>query len=443
MTLNVIHVNDIDLTAQAAAAGVNTTITSAGAAILHEDGLKIGNEAEALAKIYPRRLNDGYWQTPSAEPLKDVPDYARHHADLIYYQLKALHKEMGSPDEIILAVPSNMDAEQLSIVLGVAHPLPFSFIGLTDVAVASAAFSGLRGEVLHYDVQRYQTVVTLLECDEYVERIKHLIIPNHGIQSIRDKSAAIIAKTFIEQSRYDPMHTAQSEQTLYDQLPTWLESLSQQNDLNIELGNQDDNYHAKLERNAFIKANDAFINTLLERGRELSSSAQLHIGNQYIAPLQALSSDNNAISILPVHATFRGITDNQATIILRDSDLPLVTKLKNAVVSQVEKSALGPAIATPVAALAPTHLLVDNTATELPKNGSDLSLHIVDNHLVTSKNANNALAHIEHTNGGLRLDVKDQSIRLNNKTPTNSVVLESGDIISAQGGLSARLIVVS
>lgn len=441
MSLNVIHVNDINLVANTSAS--DNIIASAGAAILHEDGLKIGDEAEALAKIFPRRLNDSYWQTPSAEPLKDVPKYARHHADLIYYQLKALHKEMGSPDEIILAVPSNMNSEQLSIVLGVAHPLPFSFIGLTDVAVASGAFSGLRGEILHYDLQRYQTVITLLKCDEYVERIKHLIIPNHGIQSIRDKSAAIIANAFIEQSRYDPMHAAQSEQTLYDRLPEWLQALSQQNDLTVELGNKNDNYQAKLERNVFIEVNDAFMNTLLERGRELSASAQLHIGNQYIAPLQALSSDANTISILPTHATFTGIRDNQADIINRDSDLPLVTRLKNATVSQVEKSAVAPSMVAPTTTLAPTHLLVDNTATALPTNGGDLSLHIVDGHLVTSANSNNAIAHIEHATGQFSLLVNDQSIRLNNKTPSSSVELESGDIISTQGGLSARLISVT
>ncbi len=441
MTLNVIQINDISLVASTASD--NNIVSSAGAAILHEDGLKIGNEAEQMAKIFPRRLNDSYWQKPSAEPLKDVPDYARHHADLIYYQLKSLHEEMGKPAELVLAVPSNMDAEQLSIVLGVAHPLPFEFVGLTDLAVAGTAYTGHSGDVLHYDLQRYQTVITLLECDEFVERKEHIIIPNLGLQSIKDKWAAIITNAFVEQSRFDPMHAAQSEQTLYNKLSEWIASLAGQNDLNIELGNKERNYNAKLDRNAFIEANDSFMRSLIRRGKELSPSAQLHLGNYHIETLQALSNHSNAMSILPAHAALTGISENHAEIITRDADLPLVTRLRNATTTQTNQDFFAPPAPTPERAIAPTHLLVDNTATALPGTGADVNLHIVDNHLVTSANPVDALAKIVHINEQLHLIVDDPGIRLNNKSPVDSVGLESGDIITAQGGLSARLIIVT
>jgi len=149
------------------------------------------------------------------------------------------------------------------------------------------------------------------------------------------------------------------------------------------------------------------------------------------------------MSILPAHAALTGISENHAEIITRDADLPLVTRLRNATTTQTNQDFFAPPAPTPERAIAPTHLLVDNTATALPGTGADVNLHIVDNHLVTSANPVDALAKIVHINEQLHLIVDDPGIRLNNKSPVDSVGLESGDIISAQGGLSARLIIVT
>jgi len=270
-----------------------------------------------------------------------------------------------------------------------------------------------------------------------------LIIPNLGLQSIKDKWATIIASAFIEQSRFDPMHAAHSEQTLYKELPNWIASLTRQNDLNVELGSKESNYNAKLDKAVFIEANDAFMSNLIARGKELSATAQLHLGNHHIEALQALSNLSNAMNILPAHATFTGITENRAEIITHNTDLPLITRLRNSTTSEINQSFVPAPLEVTDSAHAPTHLLVDNTATALPNTGAEVNLHIVDNHLVTSANSADALAKIVHVNNQLNLVVNDHSIRLNNKTPASSVALESGDIISAQGGLSARLIIVS
>lgn len=441
MALNVIHVNDISLIGSVATA--SNTVSSAGAAVLLEDGLKIGNAAQEIAKIYPRKLNDTYWQTPSAEPLSDAPNYVRHHADLIHYQLKSLHKKMADAKEIVLAVPSNMDAEQLSIVLGVAQPLPFEFIGLIDLAVVNASSTGHRGEILHFDLQRYQTVITLVECTEHVARKEHLIIPNLGMQTIQDKWAAIIANAFVEQSRFDPMHTAQSEQTLYNKIPEWISTLSEQNALNVDLRNSESNYQAKLDRSIFVDANSAFMETLIARGKELSTSAQLYLGNTHLLAVQELSKQSGTINILSSATTFDSIAENQTTIVTRDTDLPLVTRLKNATTAEPRNN-VAPIVTKQSQSISePTHLLVDNVATALPINGADMHLRVVDNHLVTTADPSDAIATITHDSQQFSLLANDANIRLNNKTPSSTVALEAGDIISAQGGLSARLIMVS
>ena len=92
----------------------------------------------------------------------------------------------------------------------------------------------------------------------------------------------------------------------------------------------------------------------------------------------------------------------------------------------------------------PTHLLVDNSASALPGAGQTINLSIEDNHLITTSNSSQSIASITHKNQQLLITGKDPLLRLNNKSiDGETTALESGDMISTSGGLSARLITVT
>lgn len=455
MSFATIHLNDIGLIIS----NDGTELSEdAGLALLHDDGLKIGNDANQQAKLHPRKVNDNYWQSPSIESLKAVPDYVRHHADLIYHHLSKIHKDLGEPEKIVLAVPSSLNAEQLSYILGVADALPFEFSGLCDLAVAGAADSGLRGSLLHYDLQRHQTVITCIKSDTEAEKQDVIIAPNLGLHAIQTKWANIIADSFIEQSRFDPMHTAESEQTLFNQLPDWINQLSNNNDLSLEFTTHERTYEAKIERQQFIAANNEFIDALLKKGQELQPDPQYLLATHRLEPLLNLSTSGSGFQVLSARAVTRTLSENQSEILVESEQLPLVTRLNinpdnnirlNAVsgAETPSNSSLSDTTSTSVAhktSSFPTHLLVDNTASPLPSAGKTINLSIEDNHLITTINTDQTLASIMHSNNQLIISSNDPLLRLNNKSiDGESVALESGDMLSTAGGLSARLITVA
>ncbi len=454
MTTALIHLNDIALLTSSDGEFINE---DAGLALLLDEGLKIGNDANALAKLHPRKVNDNFWQSPSIEPLKAVPSYVRHHADLIYHHLSKIHQDLGAPENILLAVPSSLNAEQLSYILGVADALPFIFVGLCDLAVAGTAYSGLRGSILHYEMQRHQTVITLLQSNDETEKKDVIVAPNLGLHAIQNTWTNIIADNFIEQSRFNPMHTAESEQNLFNQLPQWIEQLTTRNDLSIEFSTDEKTYEAKLERQQFILANDEFIRALSKKGQELIADAQHHLASHRLESLMSLSSVGSQYQILSERAVTRSMYEHQSEIRTDGDELPLVTRLINMTTSA--DNLLSPTRAvtqsttptntkntmstTHLEPKSPTHLLVDNTASALPTANASINLKIYDNHLITTTETHQTIANIAHTNNQLLITSNDPVLRLNNKSLGNeSTVLESGDILSTAGGLSAQLITV-
>lgn len=458
MSFATLHINDIGLLTRNDDEELRE---DAGIALLLDDGLKIGGQASELAKLYPRKVNDNYWQSPSIEPLKAVPGYVRHHADLIYHQLTQVHKDLDAPEKIMLAVPSSLNSEQLSYILGIADALPFEFIGLCDLAVAGVSDSALRGNVLHYDLQRHQTVITLVHSDTNAEKKDVIVAPNLGLHAIQNKWTNIIADSFIEQSRFDPMHTAESEQTMFNQLPGWITQLSTQNDLSLEFSTNERTYEAKIERQQFIAANDEFLQALLNKGKELSTDVQHHLTTQRLESLLNLSSLGEQFKILSANAVTRSMHEHQHEIITESDQLPLVTRLLNSnsttdtnnlLASTARVSRSSPASSaentsvtvSSSASSSPTHLLVDNTASPLPTAGVTINLNIEDNHLITSDNDSQTLATISNSNNQLVISSNDSVLRLNNKSlGEETAILESGDVLTTSGGLSARLITVA
>jgi len=450
-----IHLNDIGLLTSTDG---DVLTEDPGIALLLDDGLKIGNEANQLAKLHPRKVNDTYWQSPSIEPLKAVPNYVRHHTDLIYHHLTKLHKDLGEPAKIILAVPSSLNAEQLSYILGVADALPFEFSGLCDLAVAGTVDSGLRGTLLHYDLQRHQTVITLINADTEAEKKDVILAPNLGLHAMQTKWANIISDSFIEQSRFDPMHTAESEQNLYNQLPDWITQLSTSSDLSLEFSTHERTYEAKIERQQFIAANNEFVEALLKKGQELIADPQHHLATQRLESLLNLSTSGSQFKVLAARAVTRTLSENQSEIVVDGEQLPLVTSLainaeNTSRLNSAAQTEIPAVAATAVAATSavtengsdsPTHLLVDNTASSLPSAGQTINLSIKDNHLITTSSSDQILASITHNEHQLLISSKDPVLRLNNKSiGENTIALESGDILSTAGGLSARLITVA
>lgn len=231
MTVAIIDINDIEL----GCFHGDQLAATPGFALLTADGILTGEPALRRTYLEPQQAFSRFWRNLDLSPLPVSSRFARHHADLAYAHLLQLQMEAGQPADVVFAVPGSFSDEQLGILLGLGNALPFDVLGMVDSAVASC--SGIaQGSYIHIDVQLHQVVLTEVSVTEYVERGSVAVLKETGLQSCVDVWIHHIAKQYIDQYRYDPLHTADCEQQLHDRLPAWIEKLHQQHtEVPIEL----------------------------------------------------------------------------------------------------------------------------------------------------------------------------------------------------------------
>ena len=263
MSTAIIELNDSGILCHAPGRA-ETSPTSPGYALLQNQGVITGQQALRQAWLQPQQSFNQYWYQLSLSPLSISNQHARHHADLAYAQLQQLYADAGQPQQMIFAMPSNTTAEHLGILLGLVKASPFNAVGLVDAAVAAASLCGLKGKLLHADIQLHTTVLSELNSAERVQRQTASQYPDIPLKAIHDTWAQFIADRFIREYRYDPLHTAAGEQQLHDRLPGWIAQLNSEPEIETELSAPHGDFRLRIQRSEFIAANQRRWQRLVE-----------------------------------------------------------------------------------------------------------------------------------------------------------------------------------
>jgi hypothetical protein len=97
------------------------------------------------------------------------------------------------------------------------------------------------------DFQLHQTVLTrAVRHEGEIVREKVVSVPGAGLLALQDTWANTIADAFIKQSRFDPLHNADTEQYLYIELHNWLSRLSSEQEILLEINNRGSIHQANL-----------------------------------------------------------------------------------------------------------------------------------------------------------------------------------------------------
>ncbi len=199
---------------------------------LHSDqGIITGLEARQQAWLQPQNIYRQYWRQLNQSKLDNDHQWARHHADIAFAQLKNLAAKAGSPEQLILSVPATFDDQQLSLLLGLISAIPATVVAIVDTALADCL--SLEDDVhghekpekhtLHVDLHMHQLVVSQISFEHKNLRIKaHQIIPDIGAAAIYNALAGHIRDLSIKNYRFDPLHTSEGEQAIYNLLPDWI-----------------------------------------------------------------------------------------------------------------------------------------------------------------------------------------------------------------------------
>ena len=266
---------------------------------------QFGEPAWQRARLSPREINNRFWHRLSTQPLSPALGPARHTADLVHTHLQTLLGE--APGDVRLAIPGTMEPAQLSLLLGILQTLP---VTAQSVIHRSALIGSAVGEACaHVELHLHQASITGVSVTDGIATAQETqLLPGQGLLGLLDEIAERIGEQFVSQTRFDPQRRAETEQALYQQIPSLLDSLVTHSEISCTL----EGHTARIAREALAPVGAAFsraLTPLLPAGVERIALDAL------LSELPGLTLPGECISvsaeIIPHAADFLEVTEGE------------------------------------------------------------------------------------------------------------------------------------
>ena len=211
----VIETNDIAITLSEAG---RILYQEPALAFVEKKSIAFGFDASRQSRLHPRQTEDQFWYRLNEEPLATPSDVARNQADLVYAHLTKITENVDRRDDVILVTPSSTSPEQMSLLLGIAQAAGLNVRLIIDAAAVSSADLALSRRTAFVDITMHAAVVSTLELNEQVTSRDGAEVAEAGMRSLLEGWVDAVADRFIDQTRFDPLRIAATEQQVFDQL---------------------------------------------------------------------------------------------------------------------------------------------------------------------------------------------------------------------------------
>lgn len=226
-----------------------------GFALLDDERLTTGNEAFASARVKPRRIHNEFWSHLHTQPLADRRFQHLSAADLVSRQLEQIWQQSAEHgDRLVVAVPAYMSSDSLSLLLGIAAEFDIPIVAMVDAAVAATRRHYKDAVPVHVDLSLHSTTLTRVAQGNQAQVDRSVVVEASGLLDLYDAWIRAIAEAFVQQSRFDPLHTAETEQIMQDRLPMWLAAASAGNTVVLEIEYQGISHKAELDSLQLVAA---------------------------------------------------------------------------------------------------------------------------------------------------------------------------------------------
>lgn len=405
--MHLLEINDLAVTLSGPSGRL---AASPGVAVADRDGLHFGADARARARRNPRRTFDRFWEHLDQQPLAEPAGPARSHADLAYYHLRAVIEAAGEPVQAVcLAVPAEYDKPRLALTLGVVQACGLEVTGLVCAPVAAAVGLGLEpGHWRLLGLRLHDLIAADIEVGpDTVALTGSRTLLRRGLVDLESRWAGRIAERFVRDTRFDPLHDADTEQRLHDTLDEWLTALAEVTTVRAAMRVGDREYHVPLDRRFLAAGAEEFYRAV---AAEFTDDARVVLDARLATLPGLLEQLPSAPVICPAEALAAGIDAAGDAIQADDPQAPPhVTRLPR---SRGRPLPAGGPTGRP----APTHLLRDGVATPLDPAGQALGA-----------------ARLEPGDDGWHLRGDADAVRINGRPPTADAPLATGDCLQADG----------
>jgi len=394
-------------------------VQSPGFANIADKTPVFGEPARNSARLHPRHTYSQFWSQLSLDPLVNSNNHFRHQADLAFAHLNDIANQHALKDDVIFAVPSNYNRNQLSILLGLVQSCEFDAAGLVDMPLLMSGNSADPDITVYLDIQLHQSVLTTFTSkDGKPARDKVIQIPGTGLIALHDSWVNMLTDEFIKQSRFDPHHNAETEQYVYNQLEDWLKRSLHDNEILMEINNKGSVYQAKINRGHFEqRSKNIFARIKSQLESLVGNDSALHLPEAH-ANLPGLSLYLNNITTVKDSQLLENTLSNLDHIKGEPGSLNLVASLPASKTGGQEKPARSVSKDN-----VPSHILINHRAYTLP-----VSIHYgpVNNH--SSQVADNIFLEASQS-GQLNFSLNAESVQLD--CSEGSAVELNGNLASA------------
>ncbi len=252
---SVIHINDNKLIIESEI-GSGRFAQSQGYAWL-KDGhvvfdLDVENKKDSAVhncRRNPQQINSHYWQHCDQTSLAKNNAGMRHSADLIWSHLSKLVAQYNLTD-VVFVVPSHYQTTNIQLLLGIAQSCGLKVTGVVNKSLLLLHDQVLdQGNYLHIDFQLHQTVCSQLNFANDALALEDVeVLHNVSLQSMQDSFLKTMQSSFIQSTRFDPLHYADTEQQLFDQLPVLAELIQKQGKARPAVEHQSQLHNISIER---------------------------------------------------------------------------------------------------------------------------------------------------------------------------------------------------
>ncbi len=405
-TLGVLELNDSGLKLLQ---GSQVLLDSPGFALVSDKQLLVGKPARLQAKLHPLQSQNKFWQRMDTEAITSQNPKCRHHADLIFEHLQTIKNTHKHIENLVLALPAHYSQTQLSLLMGIGQHCQLNIIGLVDTAVASLSSRAVVGRHYFIDLHLHQALISQVDVDGEVRNSRIEAVPEAGLNACQDLCVRLIAEQFIQQTRFNPLHKAETEQELYNQLETTLQACQQQGESTLELAG----YKAKITLQMLEDNTHALISKI---NRKMGNySGQLFI-TERCNNLPGFAKAFPQAIVLSSEQLSDNIHQHSQAIVGSADGLQLVASLP-----------ANKQIPEPRQQAAATHLLWQHQAH--PVNQT-LHINKTQNKPLSELHDPSSICAIKRFPGGLKIcDIQADTTMVNGKSATEGQSLISGDQI--------------
>ncbi|MBL0712860.1 MAG: FHA domain-containing protein [Desulfosarcina sp.] len=240
-----------------------TETTSPGFALVEGRDLQLGTPALRQARRRPRQTNCRFWDQLNAQPLLSPEFQGYSHGELAYRHLERVWAQIKTDDaEVGMTVPDHYQDKQLGLLLGLTSALAIPVSGLISQALACVPPETAGGVYFHLDVQLHRLTLTAVDGRPRPAVCRHESIMEAGLEAIQRQWVKTLADTFVRQTRFDPLYSADSEQTLHDCLAGLSSQPPTDDPLIVEMQAAGRTHRIQLDRDALMAPYPSWIEIL-------------------------------------------------------------------------------------------------------------------------------------------------------------------------------------